>query len=119
MNKLIKLSILFIIISIDLIGQTNSNEYTFKNSIMYLEGKKVGSYNNANGEIIFFKKADDGKYRIELKVYIAALDANQILNIESLSNDIVYIRMGRNFVNKKNKDLSTSIIIRTIHRTLL
>jgi TonB family protein len=103
MHKIIKLSILFIIISIDLIGQTNSNEYTFKNSIMYHKGKKDCSY-KANGEIIFFE-GWSGKDRIESKIFITALDGNQIkidtLNIDSLSHTIGQIKAGR-MVNKKN-----------------
>ena len=96
MKNTIKLSILFIVLCIKSNGQTNISKHTFKNSIMYYEGKKMYSY-KSNGEVILYNQRSE-KNEIETKMIITTLEGNPLkidtLNIDTLNKNVGEIIQG-------------------------
>jgi antitoxin component YwqK of YwqJK toxin-antitoxin module len=91
MKNTTKLFILLIVLSIKSNGQTNISKYTFKNSIVHQDGKKIYSY-KPNGEIILFNPRSD-KNEIETKMVVTTLEGNP-LKIDTLNLDSLNLRIG-------------------------
>lgn len=129
MKKIIKLSIMFIVLSIKSNGQANLSKLQFKNSIMYQDEKKVYSY-KPNGEIILFDTRSE-KNEIETKIIVTTLNGNLLkldtLNIDSLNKSVREIIQGIGQYKKwilksssafhKNGKIKTNILYSNVGKT--